>query len=78
MRNNNTEEVIDMYKPVLLTAREAAEFLGISYAAFNAGKKKGIYPEPVKISESRIMWNVADLVKWIENGGAKTSKVGKK
>ena len=75
---NNMEEIIDMYKPVLLTAREAAEFLGIGYAAFTAGRKKGIYPEPISISQKRIRWRVADLVKWIENGGAKTSKVGKK
>lgn len=61
-------------RPALLTAQEAADFLGICVSSFYKGRRQGLYPEPVRLTKRRTMWKVEDLAAWINRGGVNVSR----
>lgn len=50
----------------LLTAKDAAAFLGISLTNFRRGYWEGRLPQPVRISERRLGWRVQELIDFVD------------
>lgn len=75
MENQNSSSAYTSgLRPALLTAQEAAAFLGISVTSFYKGRKEGMYPEPVRLTKRRTMWKVEDLAAWLERGGVNAGR----
>jgi len=62
---------------IILKAQEVADYLGVHIATVWRAKKLGTLPAPVKITQGRIGWLLADLNKHLgidsHNGAANTN-----
>ena len=66
-----------MTSPRLYSATEASNYLGLSKTTFLRMAKDQILPQPIRITERRIVWDKADLDAYIEAKKAKrTPKFG--
>ncbi|MFW6248446.1 MAG: helix-turn-helix transcriptional regulator [bacterium] len=52
----------------LVRLSEFLEELPICRSTWLAGVKKGIYPQPVRISEKAIAWRLAEIRELLKNG----------
>jgi predicted DNA-binding transcriptional regulator AlpA len=53
--------------PLLLTARAAAEFCGISHRTWRTWDAGGLVPRPVSIGRAKF-WRSAELRAWVASG----------
>ena len=60
----NTEIAI---APALLSANEAAKLLGIGRSLFYSLRSEGKLPRPRQLG-GRVLWQKAELEKWIDHG----------
>jgi len=51
--------------PLLLTAAEAADMLGVSRSVFYRWDARGDVPQPVRIGQVR-RWSRLELLRWVE------------
>ena len=52
----------------LLKDRECCEIINISRASWWNGVKKGIYPQPIKLSSRTTRWKQSEVMALVENG----------
>jgi predicted DNA-binding transcriptional regulator AlpA len=62
------KKVIVMNVDRLLKDKECCEVLNVSRATWWNGVKKGIFPQPIKLTERTTRWRLSEVLALIENG----------
>ena len=63
----NSHESLPLDVPLLLTAKAAAEFCGISHRTWRTWDAGGLVPRPVSVGRAKF-WRSAELRAWVTNG----------
>jgi len=66
---NAVKQGIVAVEPLLLSPKDSAKFLGISRSLLYSMHSSGqLGPLPIKISERRTVWRLAELRAWVNAG----------
>jgi predicted DNA-binding transcriptional regulator AlpA len=67
MNSNTAIDLPDSLTPErILSAAQAAQFIGLSRPTLNRMRRAGKLPPAIQISERRIGWRVRDLVEYLK------------
>ena len=53
-------------EPLLVSASDLQYFIGLSKSKAYDLLKQGQFPNPVRVSDRRVAWRLADLKAWVE------------
>ncbi|MBD1388427.1 AlpA family phage regulatory protein [Neiella sp. HB171785] len=53
----------------LISKKSLQNFLGVSQPTLDRMRRKGEFPQPIRLSPKRVAWRQSDVDEWLAKGG---------